>query len=812
MDLGSQLPFRVHGMSLLGRGPCNLGQDVMPSSSSEITVITRPERLQRRRLCWPKPAEIAVAAGLAVGYSASRSCSSGSRAAGNTPVTVCAHARMKEEQARPQRRSVAVLGQESHAKALVRNTLLQDLPNKASDEPTWATKVWCSCTSPLTLLEAPAHVDFLPFVDIALRVCASSLMVIPFAPSKSGDQAGPSMPEGAEMAAHWVRRVEAARRPLSIVLCASASDQQHTSLKAANDAFFKALQDVRLLGLRPVVLSAPADSNGSWTCQSVLGSNSGPSSMYWNEMLNAIGWRKRRQPTSNEVLDALKARCARLELVPVVCMTEADLQKESQATLHRSGRDVLQDLVAKVLPGLGDIVDGMEAGCWQGVHPISGKSESVRPVSNEPFAGIAFQTTYLENGACKAYDMLVVRGTLRPGQLIFNATTGSDSIIQVPDLQPGGGCCGKVEIAFPGDVVRVTLPAVDVHPGTGGLCSWCDPDSSVRLPVLHEEAYALLAGGHCSHTVQLGGPQEERLLGALMRSIEEDQSLRLEFGVSGSRVRLTSQGVEQLRRLRARLARLWGVDLALEREKLTYGSSLKCEVEVETTSRHDHQVVGRIVPLPAGSGVKGFVQRSALRQPRSIPLDEASEAFTKGVQEACRDGIQLATGRFPLADLQVELLSVDSTAASAQQLHVAGSRLVQNFAAGASLRSSAGLVHGTTDIQAHLAQSALVLLEPLAEINVQVPTSHADKVLQHLYVNGATIRGVQLVRPMLASVKARIAHRRLQGYGDRLAKLTQSTGTFATQSCGHTPILETDITGIAAAMLDNSTMRSWSNG
>lgn len=699
------------------------------------------------------------------------------------------------------RRTFALLGVDVAAKRAVCKLLLGDShpgPALAQDgddslrerhDVAQSHRLWCSCScrgdSHYTLVDAPGHVDFLAFVDIALRVCSGALLVIPvIAPPGQGNLARSSTrdrsiaprrrPVHAELATHWVHRTEHTQKPMGIVFTAESLDlreEPHEAsvrhgfeeFQAAEAAFQKALKDLERLGLHPAVLSKPGFDEAAGVLTSLPASS-----------VDEAG------------SDLLASQCQKRDIVPVVFLLHGASEKS------RAGGDALAFLAGRLLPAVGDVVDGKEAGSWEGVDVPTGEKVMVCPRGEgSPFAGVAFQTTYLQGGSLKAFDLLVVRGSLRPGQQIINTTMGNGQIVFTPPrLELGGGCCGAdVEEALPGDVVRITLPVAlpEAAPGTGGLCSWCDPSALVRLPVLHQQAYADLAGDHCTREVCLDAAGQDRghndaVLAALAKSVEEDQSLRLEFS-DDAHVSLTACGAAHMRSLRRRLQSIWGVSLSLRQRPIQYRATLRTPRRVQAEASAGGRklaVSARAFPLPRGTGVRVSARSDILRR---IGGAAGLEAFARGAKRSCRRGIPLPPGAgrcdvLQLADMEIRLCHIGAPGGEAAPaclsrslLRAAGDRCAQ----GATEVGKAGA-------------SPLLLLEPLVDLSVSLPLARAKRVLKDLKSRGATVRKLQTLRPMLVSIKAEVPLRRLHCYDQALAKLSASTARFTMEEHGYTEV------------------------
>jgi len=345
------------------------------------------------------------------------------------------------------------------------------------------------------------------------------------------------------------------------------------------------------------------------------------------------------------------------------------------------------------------------------------------------------------------------------------------------------------------------------------LCWWCDPEAPVRLPVLHEQAYASLAGTHCTFAVHLDGMQsvqQEALLGALERAIEEDQSLKIECA-EDAEVQLTACGSEQLRRLRHRLHDQWGVELPLRPYRIAYQVTLRhSEIVQFSIAAGASQLSAsiRLFPVRRGRGVRVLATEQVLNVIGYCGLD----AFAQGINYTCSCGIPIVGQpcadhprctcsckkceipcncvHIPVADVGFELLNLEvvspyfSNSLPSIWLYAVGVKCLEK-ATKLSHRKTGG-----TDGQ--MKKNLFRLLEPVMRVSLNVPPIFMRKVVSDIFSRGGQITALRKQCRRLVTIEATVSKRRLRRYGQALAALCRSTATFKAQHKGYAEVSSSD--------------------
>ncbi len=264
-----------------------------------------------------------------------------------------------------------------------------------------------------------------------------------------------------------------------------------------------------------------------------------------------------------------------------------------------------------------------------------------------------------------------------------------------------------------------------------------------------------------------GRADEDKLSQGLARLVAEDPTMRLEHNAATRQVVLWCLGEAHR-------------DVALERLRTRYGVRVDTEphrVALRETfaapatgrGRHVKQSGGhgqfaiceiRVEPLPAGSGLEFADEVVGGAVPRQfVPSVE------KGVRSQAARGV--VTGN-PLVDVRVTLLdgkahSVDSSDAAFQ---TAGALALREAAAAASV----------------------VLLEPFAEVRIEVPDDHVGAVLSDLAGRRGRVLGTEQSAGAVSRVRAEVPELELSRYAVDLRSLSHGGGRFTRAHVRHEPM------------------------
>jgi elongation factor G len=257
---------------------------------------------------------------------------------------------------------------------------------------------------------------------------------------------------------------------------------------------------------------------------------------------------------------------------------------------------------------------------------------------------------------------------------------------------------------------------------------------------------------------------EDKLSVGLSRLVAEDPTMRLEQNQDTGQVVLWCLGEAH-------------VDVALERLRTRYGvrvDAVPHKVSLRETfgaravarGRHVKQSGGHgqyaicdieVEPLPVGSGIE-FIDKVV---GGAVPRQFIS-SVEKGVRAQAAKGVELG---YPLVDVKVTLVdgkshSVDSSDAAFQT------------AGALALREAAG-------------QSAIQLLEPVAEVRVMIPDEYVGPVMSDLSGRRGRVLGTEPAGPGRTLVRAEVPEIEIDRYAVDLRSLSHGTGRYARSYARH---------------------------
>lgn len=260
---------------------------------------------------------------------------------------------------------------------------------------------------------------------------------------------------------------------------------------------------------------------------------------------------------------------------------------------------------------------------------------------------------------------------------------------------------------------------------------------------------------------------EDRLSQGLARLVAEDPTMRLEQNPDTHQLVLWCMGEAHrdvaLERLRAR----YGVQVDTVEHKVslreTFASSASGRGRhVKQSGGHGQYAICDITvePLPGGSGIEFVDKVVGGAVPRQfIPSVE------KGVRAQAAKGV--AAGH-PLVDVRITLVdgkahSVDSSDAAFQ---TAGALALRECAA----------------------QARIHLLEPVAEVEVQVPDEYVGAVMSDLSSRRGRVLGTEQAGPGSTTVRASVPEIEISRYAIDLRSMSHGTGRFSRAYARHEPM------------------------
>ncbi|MGI5351147.1 elongation factor G-like protein EF-G2 [Streptomyces sp. CA-250714] len=272
---------------------------------------------------------------------------------------------------------------------------------------------------------------------------------------------------------------------------------------------------------------------------------------------------------------------------------------------------------------------------------------------------------------------------------------------------------------------------------------------------------------------------EDKLSQGLARLVAEDPTMRLEQNPATHQLVLWCMGEAHrdvaLERLRTR----YGVQVDTVEHKVSLRETFAAPASgrgrhVKQSGGHGQYAICDITvePLPGGSGIEFVDKVVGGAVPRQfIPSVE------KGVRAQAAKGV--AAG-YPLVDVRITLVdgkahSVDSSDAAFQT------------AGALALRECAG-------------QAKIHLLEPVAEVEVEVPDDYVGAVMSDLSSRRGRVLGTEQAGPGSTMVRASVPEIEISRYAIDLRSMSHGTGRFSRTYAQHEPMPQQQ----AARILDSA--------
>lgn len=365
--------------------------------------------------------------------------------------------------------------------------------------------------------------------------------------------------------------------------------------------------------------------------------------------------------------------------------------------------------------------------------------------AEDAFSAMIFKTTADPFVGRLSY-IRVFSGTLKPDSSVYNASKGKiERIGNLFTLR------GKHQEPLPGlwaGDIGVVAKLQDAATGD----SLCDKEQPVVfLPIDYPKPMF-------SMRLEAKNRNDEDKIGsALQRLLDEDPTLVMRKETEPPQLVISGMGELHIDIMVERLKRKFGVDVLLSQPRIPYRETIRGVVKIE--GKHKKQSGGhgqyghvwlQIEPLEPGAG---FVFQDSIfggAVPRQyIP------AVEKGVREALAGGVLAG---FPIVDVKVTLTdgsyhTVDS------------SEMAFKIASGLALRKG-------------VLQAKPVLLEPICNIEVEIPEQLMGDIIGDLNGKRGRILGMENVGAGIGVVRAQAPLAEVFRYTLDLRSLTQGRGCF----------------------------------
>jgi elongation factor G len=427
--------------------------------------------------------------------------------------------------------------------------------------------------------------------------------------------------------------------------------------------------------------------------------------------------------SQDEIKRVLRKGTLEHGLIPVLC---------GSAFKYR-GVQLLLDAVVDYLPSPLDVPPVV------GHHPDDESKKSARhPKIEEPLAALSFKIVADPHG--KMTYMRIYSGSMEAGKTVYNATKGKrERVGRI--LRMHANKREDVKVAGPGEIVA----AIGFSETSTGdtLCTKEDP---ILLETLEFPEPVISVAIEPKTKAD-----EDRLHDSLQKLADEDPTFKVETDTETGQLLISGMGELHLEILVDRLTREYRVNANVGKPQVAYRETLSRPAEVKAEfvrqtggkGQFAHVKI-RLEPMPTGEGFE-FENESS---PEDVPK-EFVPAVERGIIDSMQSGILAG---YPTVDLKATLLSgkfhpVDSSEVS---FSIAGSMAFREA----------------------MEKGGPVLLEPVMDLEVVVPSEYLGDVLGDLNGRRGQVKGIEQ-RKEAQVIRADVPLSEMFGYATTLRSLSQ---------------------------------------
>ena len=438
------------------------------------------------------------------------------------------------------------------------------------------------------------------------------------------------------------------------------------------------------------------------------------------------------------IMRALRKSTIDCSVVPVLC----------GSAFKNKGVQRLLDAVVDFLPSPLDMPV---------VHGVSVEDESSVPQpprDDVPFSALAFKVMN-DPYVGQLTFLRVYSGTLNSGSHVLNAT--EDKKVRISRLlRMHANKREEVDAAYAGDIIA----AVGLKNTRTGH-TLCDPDHPVKLESMSFPEPVISVAIEPKTRAD-----QDKLAVALLKLAEEDPTFRVRSDAETGQTLISGMGELHLEIIVDRMMREFNVNANVGRPQVAYRETIHGNADAE----------GRFIRQSGGRGQYGHVKITLAPQSEnnglifenkiiggSIPREYIS-AVHKGVEEAMQNG---PVAGYPLVGLKVTLYdgSYHEVDSSEMAFKIAGSMALQDA----------------------VKKAKPILLEPIMEVEVVVPSDYMGEVIGDLNSRRGKISGMTQ-RPDAQVVNAAVPLSEMFGYATRLRSLTQGRAVYTMQFARYEPV------------------------
>ncbi|SFL87609.1 elongation factor G [Pelosinus propionicus] len=399
--------------------------------------------------------------------------------------------------------------------------------------------------------------------------------------------------------------------------------------------------------------------------------------------------------------------------------------------------------IQQIMNAVLDYTPSSEASSFLGIHPVS--KEIVERKTSDGFSALVFKTTADPFVGRLSY-IRIFSGSMKADSMIYNASKEkTERIGNLFTLR--GKHQEPLSTIYAGDIAVV---AKLQETGTGDTL--CEKDKPMIFePIMYPKPMFTMS-------IEAKNKGDEDKIGnALNRLMDEDKTIKVVKNVETKQLLISGIGELHTDIMAERMKRKFGVDIILSNPKVPYRETIRGSVKVE--GKHKKQSGGhgqyghvwlQLDPLPMGTNFEFVDSIFGGAVPRQyIP------AVEKGVREALFGGI---LGGYPMVDVKVTLYD-------GSYHNVDSSEMAFKIASTMALRKGA-------------LQAKPALLEPICNVNINVPDSFMGDVIADLNGKRGRIQGMEPITKGAGIIKAQVPMSEMFRYAIDLRSITQGRGDF----------------------------------
>jgi elongation factor G len=432
--------------------------------------------------------------------------------------------------------------------------------------------------------------------------------------------------------------------------------------------------------------------------------------------------------SAEELQTGLKKGITSGSLIPVIC----------GSAVKGIGVSMLMDLIVS------SFASPVDRGPIKGKKPGTDNVEERPPSEDAPFSAIVFKTI-ADPYAGRLTLFRVYSGKLNPDTIVYNASRKiTEKFGHIFFLE--GKNQKQAEMLIPGDIAGVAKLKETVTGDT--LCL--------------EKAPVIFAKVEIPHTIMSFAIEpktrgdEDKIASSIHRLTEEDPTIVFSRNVQTKEMILSGMGQVHIEVNIEKMKRKFGVEVNLNTPKVPYLETIKGKTNVQ--GKYKKQSGGRgqfgdcwidIEPLPRGGG---FVFEDKIVG--GVIPGQYRPAVEKGIVEAAAKGVLAG---YPVVDFKVALTfgSYHTVDSSEMAFKIAGSLAFQK---------------GVMDCQP-------ILLEPIVNIDIEVPDEYMGDVIGDLNSRRGRVQGMD-TNGTNQVIKGQVPLAEILKYAPDLRSMTSGRGNF----------------------------------